>query len=320
MPRLTFLLATSMLCLTLPAQARAATCAGVDLACPLPGKFFADPDSNAAKWVRTHATDARQPLIQANLATRAAAIWIGGWYTDVKTTVSRKVEAAATQGEVPILVAYNIPHRDCGQYSAGGAASAATYKAWIRDFVAGVGEHPAVVILEPDALAQLDCLSAAEQAERLAMLNDATSEFYENAPQAWVYLDAGHSGWLPPTEASKRLEAAGVAQARGFSLNVSNFITTGANNAYGQLIQARLKAGGLDKAFVIDTSRNGNGPLGKEWCDPAGRKIGVDSALTGTQDGAEATLWIKAPGNADGCAGRAGEFIPNLAVHLIEGN
>lgn len=320
MPRFSRLLASSVLCLALSTQALAATCPGADLSCPLQGKFYVDPDSNAAKWVRIHPTDTRLPLIQANLATKAAAIWIGGWYTNVEATVSRKVEAAAALGEVPILVAYNIPHRDCGQYSSGGAASMAAYETWIRDFVAGVGQHSAVVILEPDALAQLDCLSATDQAERLAMLNHATEEFSKNAPQARIYLDAGHSGWLQSTEAAERLKAAGVAQARGFSLNVSNFTTTGANNAYGQLIQARLKAEGLNKAFVIDTSRNGNGPLGKEWCDPTGRKIGADSALTGTPDGAEATLWIKAPGNADGCAGTAGEFIPDLAVHLIEGN
>ena len=55
-------------------------------------------------------------------------------------------------GTVPILVAYNIPDRDCGNHSSGGAANVADYKKWIDGFAAGIGDHKVVVILEPDAL------------------------------------------------------------------------------------------------------------------------------------------------------------------------
>ncbi len=51
-----------------------------------------------------------------------------------------------------MLVAYNIPFRDCAQFSAGGATSVAEYEAWIDGFAAGIGDQPAVVILEPDGL------------------------------------------------------------------------------------------------------------------------------------------------------------------------
>ena len=55
--------------------------------------------------------------------------------------------------KMPVLVAYNLPFRDCAQYSAGGAANTAEYKAWID----GVRRRasataPATVILEPDGL------------------------------------------------------------------------------------------------------------------------------------------------------------------------
>ena len=51
---------------------------------------------------------------------------------------SRLSRQAAGKGQVPVLVAYNIPGRDCSQYSAGGATTGDAYKAWIDGFVAGL--------------------------------------------------------------------------------------------------------------------------------------------------------------------------------------
>jgi endoglucanase len=85
------------------------------------------------------------------------------------------VRTAASAGAVPVLVAYNIPNRDCsGGYSAGGASDGAAYRDWIRRFALGIGARRAVVILEPDALAQLgQCGDPAQQQSRLDMLWDA---------------------------------------------------------------------------------------------------------------------------------------------------
>ena len=51
-----------------------------------------------------------------------------------------------------MLVAYNIPFRDCAQFSAGGATTTDEYLAWIDGFARGIGSAEAVVILEPDGL------------------------------------------------------------------------------------------------------------------------------------------------------------------------
>ena len=59
------------------------------------------------------------------------------------------------QRAVPVVAAYHIPLRDCSQYSAGGAQSDAAYRAWIAALAKGLGSSKAVVILEPDALANL---------------------------------------------------------------------------------------------------------------------------------------------------------------------
>ena len=51
-----------------------------------------------------------------------------------------------------MLVAYDVPFRDCGQYSAGGTLNTADYLAWIDGFARGIGSSRAVVLLEPDGL------------------------------------------------------------------------------------------------------------------------------------------------------------------------
>ncbi|MEV4383202.1 glycoside hydrolase family 6 protein [Streptosporangium sp. NPDC049644] len=74
--------------------------------------------------------------------------------------------------------------------------------------------------------------------------------------------------------------------------------------------------------WVIDTSRNGNGSNG-EWCNPAGRKIGM-TAQVGGGGGTEMLLWVKIPGDSDGNCGiapntYAGQFDPAIAIRLING-
>jgi endoglucanase len=62
------------------------------------------------------------------------------------------MKEATLEDRVPVVVAYNVPYRDCAQYSAGGAADTAAYEAWIDGFASGIGSAKAVVVLEPDSL------------------------------------------------------------------------------------------------------------------------------------------------------------------------
>ena len=125
-----------------------------------------------------------------------------------------------------MFVLYNIPNRDCGQYSKGGAVGGDAYQRWITGVRKGIGNHRAVAVLEPDALGLLDkCLSLADQKARLELLRFAVHEL-ESTPGGAVYLDAGHDAWLPPEDIAKRLKDAGIAEASGFALNTSNYRAT----------------------------------------------------------------------------------------------
>src|SRR5690606_34389151 len=151
------------------------------------------------------------------IADTPQARWLGEWSGDVEVATANFTRAARQRNHVPLFVAYNIPNRDCGQHSAGGAAELGAYRERIQGIANGVTRHwRAIVVLEPDALGHLQqCLDEAAQASRLSMLKSAVEQL-ESLPGVAVYLDAGHSRWVPAEEMARYLEAAGVAQARGF--------------------------------------------------------------------------------------------------------
>ncbi len=287
-----------------------------------PSGFYVDPDANAAIWVKNNAGDPRAAAIRTNIATKPGARWFGNWSGDIGPAVSSYVGAAAAKNQWPILVAYNIPGRDCGGASSGGAGSPDAYRTWIGAFAAAIGDRAALVVIEPDAVAQIDCLpSAADKQTRLDLLKYATQQFHDHAPGARAYLDGGNAHWIAAGTMAPRLDSAGLRNVRGFSLNVSNFYTTSESTAYGAAVNSALSSQfKYTSQFVVDTSRNGNGSNG-EWCNPAGRRLGTVSQFGG---GADALLWVKAPGDSDGPCGTApntpaGTFSPDLAVHLING-
>ncbi|PJI87912.1 cellulase [Sphingomonas koreensis] len=173
------------------------------------------------------------------LARFPSATWFtGGTPAAVEAKVRELVDRAAAEGKLPVLVAYNIPFRDCALYSAGGAANSAAYLDWIRGFAAGIGERDAIVILEPDGLGVIPwhrtlsgeleaCRPAGREkdgatAERFAQLRGAV-DILSSRPRARVYLDGTTSSWLSPAEAASRLVQADVNKTAGFFLNVSNY-------------------------------------------------------------------------------------------------
>lgn len=284
---------------------------------PLSGMtFYVSPNSSAAAqasaWQTSDPAGARAMNF---LAAQPTAVWLGEWNANVEQDVHNLVAAAQVKGSVPTFVAYAIPERDCGGYSSGGTNNPAAYTTWINQVAAGIGNGKAIVILEPDALAQITCLSGADQATRLSLISQAVTTLKKNAGTK-VYVDAGHSGWVDVGTMANRLTEANVAQADGFALNVSNFMPTSDELAYGTAVSKLIN----DKHFVIDTARNGNGSDGN-WCNPAGRAVGVTPTTATGNPLADAFLWLKVPGESDGtCNGgpSAGTWWPSYALALVQ--
>jgi len=310
-----------------------------------------------------------------NMLVQPQAVWLtGGTPAEVATQVEKTLREATAERARAVFVLYNIPDRDCGGFSAGGAQTTPDYEAWIDAIAGAIGEHRAIVILEPDAIANLpsDCgqdPTGQLTTARYAQLGYAIGAL-EAHPGARVYLDAGHSHWQSVGTISSRLVQAGLSRVQGFFLNVSNYQPTAALIHYGTWIgecisfandpsQGGWRLGHYDFCasqyfpanaddystwslsdawytqnlsapptnpphFVVDTSRNGRGPLNGaqyaaapydqpasvtaslttgNWCNPFGAGAGLRPTASTGVPLVDAYLWIKTPGASDGaCA------------------
>ncbi|MFJ8636531.1 glycoside hydrolase family 6 protein [Streptomyces sp. NPDC093568] len=283
-------------------------------------RLYRHPDSQVLEWVRDNPADPRHAVIQSRIGAQPAAVWFADFTPATITARVRAVTSGGSAlGRVPVVVPYAIPDRDCGGYSEGGAPSLDAYDDWIDRFAAGLGSGDVIVILEPDSVAQSECLSAGARADRFASLARAGRAFKQANPKARVYYDAGHSGWNAPGKQARWLKQAGAGSAAssdGVFSNVSNFHATADEIAYDRQVLDAL-GGPEGLGAVIDTSRNGAGPPADgEWCDPAGRKLGRAPTLATGEARVDAYLWVKLPGESDGCKGRPGTFTASYAYDL----
>lgn len=259
-----------------------------------PSKFFIPPpDPGAVKQVAAllKARDIVDALKVTAMVATPQAVWLtGGTPKEVEKSVKKTVKEAAAEKRVPVLVAYNLPFRDCAQYSAGGALDTAAYEAWIDGFAKGLGAGKAIVILEPDGLGIIPynttiygatewCQPTVTAADgtitpapgaspeaRYEQLQYALATLEAKAPGASVYLDGTHAGWLGVGEAAYRIDKAshdpttGAALgSTGFFLNASNFRTTGQSIQFGTWVS-------LCTAFATN-SEEGGWRLGHfDWC------------------------------------------------------
>jgi len=287
----------------------------------LSGALYRDPDSNVVRWVAANGGDSRAAVIRTNVASQPQARWFSNFNpSTVQQETTAFVGAANSANQVPVISVYEITNRDCGGASAGGAPDLNQYRTWVGNFSRGLGSRVVVIVLETDSIALQTCLDQQALAARNAALSTAVQTIKSANANAKVYLDGGHSAWNPASEQANRLRAAGIQFADGFYTNVSNYNSTANEANYGrQIISALNSAGVTGKRQIIDTSRNG-GAAG-DWCgdDNTDRRIGRYPTLDTGDANIDGYLWVKPPGEADGCAFQAGSFQPQLAYSLANG-
>ena len=283
----------------------------------------ASPAAQAAAAARASG-DTQSAALLAKLAARPTAVWLTAG-TGMTTRVAGVTKQAAAAGAVPVFVTYYLPGRDCGGFSSGGAPSFSAYSAWVNAVASAIGTSTAAVVVEPDAIAEMTvgCLRGAASSYAAALSSEVSA--LKRLPHVAVYLDAGNPNWvLDPHQLVAPLRASGLASADGFALNVSNFRTLTDDLNYGWSLSSLT--GGAH--FVVDTGRNGLGPLppgstypGPSWCNPPGRAVGVPPSTSTGYHSVDALLWVKTPGASDGSCGLgdppAGTFWTSYALGLI---
>jgi endoglucanase len=270
---------------------------------PFSGKTLAS-EGGSLQQAFNSASGADRDLL-AKIADKPSAYWM------VNGNPARAGDIAASAGtNYPVIVAYHIPGRDCNNQSAGGAGDPNEYRSWIDQMAASLQGKQAAIILEPDALA-LGCVPNAVELVRYGVTT------LRQNPGIAVYIDGGHSNWVPAGEMAGRLRDAGVEMATGFALNVSNFEPTQNLINFGKQVSSQVG----NKPFVIDTSRNGRGPGAGNFCNPAGTGLGEPPTTSTGDPLVHAFLWVKRPGESDGACGEcgsvpAGQFCTGYALEL----
>lgn len=351
-------------------------------------RFFVPPPPNGAvqqveSLLKQH--QLKNALLIAVMETVPQAVWLaGGTPAQVSATVTSTLRQANRERALPVLVLYNIPGRDCGSYSAGGAQNTADYETWINAIASAISSQKALIMLEPDSLANLpsDCGYDPTKvnipqatADRYTQINYAVTTL-EAGPQTLVYIDAGNSHWQAVPNMAARLAQAGIQQAQGFFTNVSNYNLNNYETTYDTWVSEciafandpeqggwrlgkysycasqyyspfgpvdpnniatwvytdewyaqNMGAAVATTHFVIDTSRNGQGPLNASvyanapynqpasvvqtitngsWCNPPGRGLGTHPTANPGVSLLDAYLWVKTPGQSDGTCDAAG--------------
>ncbi len=281
-------------------------------------ELFVNPASSAAIASIT-ATAPYEKKVFGYYASRSVAFWYGGWAGALEGLKSVLASAIA-QNQILTVVLYNIPKRDnSGGYSFGGTTSD-DYINWVKQAKDVVGDCPCIWIVEPDALADLDSLTEHEKVTRITLISK-TVTLLKQSINSWVYVDAGNYSWRSAAEMAIRLWPAGIANADGFSCNVSGFGWLKESVEWCEELVKLLDG----KHYVIDTSRNGagpwsnpNGPAWDDWCNPPGRLLGEEPTIKPLKN-CDAYLWVKPAGESDGaCKGgpSAGEWYPSYALEL----
>lgn len=245
------------------------------------------------------------------------AFWFG-WkqgkkkFENLDKRIQRLLSRAYPQ--TPMMVMYNLPDRDLGHHSKGGAVSDDRYYEFLTIFSRSIGDRSPILVYEPDALPHSTLMENPEH--RYELMRNGIDIILKNC-NAIVYVDIGHSNWLSAEDAGKLINRVAQPGVRGFSVNVSNYRTT------TESMKWALRVGEYTqyKNFIIDTSRNGNGPYGNDWCNPPNRALGTPATTDTEHELCDAYAWIKVPGESDGtCNGgpKAGTLWPEYAKELVE--
>lgn len=316
-------------------------------------ELYVNPDYTKKVEAAAAAAPALAPQIK-KVGKQSTGLWLVSieslqhmprWLDDVA-----KQGKAKGKPVVPVFLVYNLPNRDCSAKSSAGELTIENdgERRYRTEFIDKIAEQfqarpsqRVVVILEPDSLPNI--------ATNLEVQKCAESEnVYRNSvayaisklslPNVFLYLDAAHAGWLGwdgnrtkmATIFQEVLTAAGgVDRIRGFATNVSNYTSLAGEanrqlepsnpcpneHAFVQKLSESLAAVGIkEKAFLIDTSRNGKDGIRKKWgnwCNVKGAGLG-ERPRVNPMPLLDAYLWVKPPGESDGTAdSKAARFDEN---------
>jgi endoglucanase len=215
----------------------------------------------------------------------------------------------ADPGSVPIITTY-FAHPALGGCASSGEIAAAmpTFRRRIDEMAAGTGNHPAVFLLELDALGSSSCMARSGSMSAWEGMLRYEVNRIGALPHTVVYLEAGYSDANSVSYTARALNKIGIRHIRGFFTNDTHLNWTIKEVRWAEAISRRTHGA----HYIVNTAQSGNGPKinanrvkngNENLCNPPGRALGPrDTTQTGFKH-ADAFLWTHVPGNSSGCGG-----------------
>jgi endoglucanase len=283
---------------------------------PLHDKLAADPA--LARKVDELALIAGQPQAQ-RISTYSWGGTPSGIFKQTRK-VFCQIEAS-DPGTIPIITTYFLhPNLHGCPDTAQIKGYMPRFKKQIDAMTAATARHPAVYLLELDAIGSSGCIArrgampAWEAALRFEM------HAVQSLPHTVVYVEGGYSDSNSVGYTARILNAIDVNTIRGFFTNDTHNQWTANEVRWATKISHRTHGA----HFIVNTSDNGHGPKlnphpgrqgVEDLCNPPGRGLGIEDTTDTGYDAADAFLWVHSPGMSGGTCngGPAGGFWPAKA-------
>lgn len=203
---------------------------------------------------------ARQTMFSSENTGAAKWLYPGMYANEVR--ISRAAIAslmdASGDNAFPVITIYQCLH--CG------GVDFDAYFAWIEELSIMISEKPGevVLVIEPDTFAM-----SASNDEMNDILDKTCGIIGDNAENAAIFLDIGHSGWMNAQEVWDIVsDYDNLHKIDGWASNTANFQPSDVEQRFADELFAFS-----GKPLIIDTSRNGCGvpstihnPDPNEWC------------------------------------------------------
>lgn len=249
-----------------------------------------------------------------------------GMFQQVQKILCHNLTADPNPNAVPIITTFFL-YAETGYTPCPTRAKilsvSSRFKSQIDGMVAGIGNHPAVMLLEIDAIGAAGCM---RQTARAAWQDDLRYEVdaLASLPHTVVYLEAGYSNGNTPAYTARMLNA--VARVgdpnapgfRGFFTNDTHQNWTIKEIRWAEKI-SRYTHGAH---YIVNTAQNGGGPTPRSNCVANAGAVGpldtTNTQFPGAHDPhADAFLWTHPPAfNPLACAHTAGGLWVARAVWM----
>ncbi|KAF8891478.1 cellobiohydrolase II [Gymnopilus junonius] len=220
------------------------------------------------------------------------------------------------------IVVYDLPDRDCAAAASNGEFSIAdngqaNYFNYIDQIVAAVKQFPdvrVVAVIEPDSLANLVTnLNVAKCANAATTYKACVTYAMEqlNSVGVYMYLDAGHAGWLgwpanlsPAAQLFAQLfQGANSPHLRRLTRSITQGNPNYDELLYIQALGPMLTQSNFPAHFIVDQGRSGVQNIRQQWgdwCNVKGAGFGTRPTTSTVSNLIDSVVWVKPGGECDG--------------------